>query len=656
MRPRHGRRGAAALLLGALAGASLVLLAQSQPDARRVEVSSDLAVVLSAGEISVEARPLEGEGPEEFARRLGRDEATVKGVLAAGASEERRVVLGYGSLSDEARLASIRALFPSDVRARDGWLHVAVGDEALAAVAAWFAGSAARAPEIARANGIEATRVSRGTLVRIPSELLVPPFRDEGAVDGDGAPTLEFGEDEKGRVAVYRLRKGEALYSAVVVRFTGRLHAEDVIELALKIAIRSGIDDVHAIPVGFPVKIPVDYLAEEFLPADDPKAQAFAKERAEAAQFSRPAAVRWLSGVRVVIDAGHGGRDTGTLHHGVWEATYVYDVAVRLRKLLVERTQAEVVMTTSEPGVGFDVPDRDRLANRSGRVVLTDPPYRLDDPTVGVNLRWYLANSVLRRPGGDKKPIPPERTVFLSIHADSLHPSVRGAMVYVPGERFLRDRFGRRGAVYAPYREWREEPVVSFKKKDRVVAEGASTRLAERLLLAMREAELPVHRFSPVRTHVIRGGREWVPAVLRYNRIPNRVLVEISNLGNEEDRALTLTRTFRQSMAEALLAGLLDFFGTARERLPSAALASQRSSGPGEVPPAAVPAPSPASPAKGAALPAAPPPVGPWPAPYGPWPEVRGPWPRPAGPAPQAAGGPGRPPRTPPATPRSAPP
>ena len=36
----------------------------------------------------------------------------------------------------------------------------------------------------------------------------------------------------------------------------------------------------------------------------------------------------------MILDAGHGGRDTGTLHDGLWEATYVYDVACRLRKVL----------------------------------------------------------------------------------------------------------------------------------------------------------------------------------------------------------------------------------------------------------------------------------------------------------------------------------
>jgi N-acetylmuramoyl-L-alanine amidase len=299
----------------------------------------------------------------------------------------------------------------------------------------------------------------------------------------------------------------------------------------------------------------------------------------------------------------------------VWESTYVYDVASRLRKVLLETTRAEVVMTTREPGLGWEVPDRDRLPDRRTRVLLTDPPYRLTDPVAGVNLRWYLANAVLRRPGPGGKPVPPERTVFLSLHADSLHPSVRGAMAYVPGERFLRSRYGRATPFYRSFREVRDEPVVSFTKKERVLAEGASTSLAEKLIGAFRRRSLPVHQFRPVRTHVIRKGREWVPAVLRYNKIPNRVLFELSNLSNENDRQLTVTRAFRQQSAEALADGLVAFFGgpDGREGRPERGAERTTAAGP-EV--------------------------------AGPWPEVAGPWP-PAGGRPRPAATPTPRPRRP---------
>ncbi|MBP7677555.1 MAG: N-acetylmuramoyl-L-alanine amidase [Thermoanaerobaculia bacterium] len=597
-----------ALSRAALAACLLVpLLAVAQEVPRRVEVSDDFSAFLDEGSILVEVRPLDGESVTDFARRISRDEAAAARLLAlpAAPSRSRRIVLPYGDLSDETRLAAVRALFPSDVRATIGWLHVAVESEPLASIASWFTGDARLAARLAELNGLrEGEPATRGTLVKVPVEYLLPPFRDAEPIPDEEPPRLEYGSDAKGRYAVYRLKRKEALYSAVVVRFTGRIHAEDVIQLALDIALRSGIDDVHAIPVGFPVKIPLELLSGEYLPPDDPKVAAQAKERAEAALFATPAKALHLAGVRVVIDAGHGGTDTGTLHHGVWESTYVYDVASRLRKVLLETTRAEVVMMTREPVQGWEVIDRDRLPDRKGRVLLTDPPYKMTNVVAGVNLRWYLANAILKRPGAGGRPIPPEKTVFLSLHADSLHPSVRGAMAYVPGERFLRERYGRATPFYRTFREVRDDPVVSFTKKERVLAEGASTSLAEKLIGAFRRRDLPVHQFRPVRTHVIRKGREWVPAVLRYNKIPNRVLFELSNLSNEEDRKLTLTRAYRQECAEALADGLVAFFGGAPEERAIGAVAAP---GPQAARRAAAAAPAELS--------------GPWPDTIGPWPE-----------------------------------
>ena len=552
--------------LAAAACAALFLPAASSsppPAVRRVEVSRDFAVQRADGTITVEVRPLEGEAPIEFAHRVSKDDATAQRLLALPGvlAGTRSAVLSYAALSDESKRAAIAALFPSDVRATAGWLHIAVEEERLAEIAEWFTGAAGNAPALAKENALTLDVVPPGATVRIPVELLLAPFRDAESVPDTEPPNLVYEQDDEGRYAVYRLRRGEALYSAVVVRFTGRLDAVDVNDLALTIAARSLIGNVHAIPVGFPVKIPMEYLTEEFLPKDDPRSQERAREKAESAQFARPEIARGLAGVRVILDAGHGGRDTGTLHGGVWESTYVYDVACRLRRILSERTRAEVLMTTKDSLLGWKVPDHDGLRSSRAQLLLTDPAYSLADPTVGVNLRWYLANSLIRRPGADGTKVPPERTIFVSLHADSLHPSVRGAMVYVPGERYLRERYGKTGPAYTAYREVKEQPVVSFNRKERVASEGASTALANGIIAALREAGLPVHSFSPVRTHVIRAGREWVPAVLRYNRVPNRVLVELANLGNEEDRALMKTRVFRDSLAESLASAVVAFFG-----------------------------------------------------------------------------------------------
>src|SRR5262249_52750872 len=195
---------------------------------------------------------------------------------------------------------------------------------------------------------------------------------------------------------------------------------------------------------------------------------------------------------------------------------------------------------------------------RSARV-MTTPPYDLDDAVAGVNLRWYLANSILRK--SVKEGGSPERTVFLSLHADSLHPAVRGAMLYIPGEKFLEGSFAKSGAVYASRREVKEAPTVSFSRKERMQAEGLSRDLAQKIVAAFRAANLPLHAFQPIRRNVIRGGHEWVPAILRYNRIPARALIEVGNLNNSEDRKLLATRAFLDRVARALVSAFVHFYG-----------------------------------------------------------------------------------------------
>ncbi len=68
---------------------------------------------------------------------------------------------------------------------------------------------------------------------------------------------------------------------------------------------------------------------------------------------------------RVVIDAGHGGHDTGTVGAGgLLEKDLVLDVALRLGKLVQERLGAEVVLTRSDDTF-IPLEERTRMANQS---------------------------------------------------------------------------------------------------------------------------------------------------------------------------------------------------------------------------------------------------------------------------------------------------
>jgi N-acetylmuramoyl-L-alanine amidase len=66
---------------------------------------------------------------------------------------------------------------------------------------------------------------------------------------------------------------------------------------------------------------------------------------------------------KVVIDAGHGGHDTGTIGpHGLMEKDLVFDVALRLGKLISQQLGAEVVYTRSDD-VFIPLEDRTKIAN-----------------------------------------------------------------------------------------------------------------------------------------------------------------------------------------------------------------------------------------------------------------------------------------------------
>lgn len=386
-------------------------------------------------------------------------------------------------------------------------------------------------------------------------------------------PSLVYDRTAAEPHAVYRLQKGEALYSSVAIRFTGRVYSKDVGDVLDRIVKFNEIEDVAKIPVGYPVKIPMDLLLPEFLPRDAPERIAQETTRRESARAAKRTRAAGLSGVHVVLDAGHGGMDPGMTLDDLWESAYVYDVACRLKRILEKDSAATVSMTTKSKKNGFTVSDRNVLSGANDHYVQTTPKYLLDDAIVGVNLRWYLANSIFRR--AMKNGIPGEKVVFISIHADSLHPSLRGAMAYIPGASFIKGSFQKTGEIYLAHAEVREQPTVTHTRREALMAEGLSRELAESVMESFDRNGLKVHPFEPVRDNVIRGGHEWVPAVIRHNQIPTRLLLEVCNLGNRRDRELIQTKKYRQQLAEAVYQGIVGFYATQGEerKTPASVLA-----------------------------------------------------------------------------------
>lgn len=572
---------APALIAAAFA---LLLPAAGEAATRRVAVPeiaspTPVAVLTTSGRIHIEAKPQRNEGLLAFAERLCGSSRHASAVSRANGGIRRlrrgvRYKVPFDLLPERHQQAAIRALLPRDQATGEGWRHRVASTsrgargESLWSIAEWFTGAGENHGTLRRANNLTSNVIRPGQVILIPRNMLTEPYSGmlpaaatrvaAAAADSGPTPFVRYGSDDRGDYASYRLRAGEALYSSVVMRFTGRLLASDVNELVDQIRKRNAIRDVRDLPVGYEVKIPLDLLSARYLPPDDPRRQEWEAQRSASQQIENELMALDLDGVTVVLDAGHGGRDTGAPVGGLWESVYVYDIMLRTKRLLESRTAATVVPTTRE-GATFRIQDSDLLPHSRGHAVLTDPPYRIQNAAVATNFRWYLSNSIYRqrrRAGAE-----PEHVVFISIHADSLHPSLHGAMVYIPGLVGITNNYGKSGSVYNSRREVRAEPRVSFSRTERTTSKGLSRDLAEHLLDSFRHAGLGVHHNSPIRDRIWRGRRVYVPAQLRFNRIPAKILLEVGNLSNDRDRRLMKTRAYRQRVAEAIVNGILSYYG-----------------------------------------------------------------------------------------------
>ncbi|HEX2121676.1 MAG TPA: N-acetylmuramoyl-L-alanine amidase [Thermoanaerobaculia bacterium] len=591
---------AAAVLLAATPAQAPIAVAQVTPQLR--------ATLTRQYEIEVTVKPHAGDAWTRLARRVTGDAANWEDIAAANQADEnlksdQSVRVPFALLRPNLQRAILDTLFPHDKLTPEGWRHVVVGSrgvegESLWKLAEWFTGDGANYTLIRKANPTQGLSTRKGDVILIPQRLLTAAFggsseeenapktaaevrkpqddpAQRSAADEDvpeaaatlGQPSLTYERGAAEPFAVYRLQKGEALYSSVGIRFTGRVYAKDVNDVLDRIVKFNEIEDVAKLPVGYAVKIPMDLLLPEWLPQDAPARIAQETARAESARAKKRARAAGLSGVHVILDAGHGGRDVGTEHDDVRESTYVYDVACRLKQILEKQSAAKVSMTTKSKSNGFRVKDRNVLAGANDHFVQTTPRYLLDNAIVGVNLRWYLANSMFRR--AMKEGVPREKVVFISIHADSLHPSLRGAMAYIPGAGHATGTYRKKGDIYLTRAEVREQPSVTHSRDEALAAEGLSRDFAESVISSFRRTGLKVHPFAPVRDNVVRRGREWVPAVIRYNQVPTRMLLEVCNLGNRKDRELLQTKKYRQQLAEAMYAGIVDFYDTQAETKPS---------------------------------------------------------------------------------------
>jgi N-acetylmuramoyl-L-alanine amidase len=212
---------------------------------------------------------------------------------------------------------------------------------------------------------------------------------------------------------------------------------------------------------------------------------------------------------RIVLDPGHGGRDTGTIGPaGVMEKDLVLDIAKELQRLLEDRLGAQVIMTRS------------------------------DDSFVALEDRPLMANQQ-------------QADLFVSIHANSsTSRSVSGVETYFLD--FARTDSAREVATRenaSSDRNYRdlESLILKIAQADKL---QESRELALTIQKNLYEA---MHKLMPGTMN--RGVRSAPFIVLIGAHMPS-ILAEVSFLSNPQDEKLLQKDACRQSVALALFQGI----------------------------------------------------------------------------------------------------
>ena len=212
---------------------------------------------------------------------------------------------------------------------------------------------------------------------------------------------------------------------------------------------------------------------------------------------------------KIVVDAGHGGRDVGTIGpDGLTEKALVLDVALRLGKLLESRMGAEVVYT------------------------------RDDDTFVPLETRTAIANKE-------------QADLFISIHANSSRePEARGVETYYLNFTSSAD------ALEVAARENAVSEKSIHELQDLVKKIALKEKIEESREFA---ADVQQSLWSTARKGTRNRGVKKAPFIVLIGANMPSILAEISFLSNPGDEQKLETPEYRQKIAEALYRGVAKY-------------------------------------------------------------------------------------------------
>ena len=528
-----------------------------------------IQVAFSKQKIRIRLQPRKGDGVYRFASWTLRNwKQNFKKIGKYNKNKSLRVghfvEFPYKILNSRIQGIALRALFSNDSSEANGWAHrVKYPGETISLISGVFAQSKITSNQLIRFNKLsnQGRSLSIGDTVLIPwnwinPELNLQTYQVKPPLYNKGPLDKAF--------AYYRLKKGESLYSSVIVRFTGRTLADDVNVLAKKMLELNRIKNAHVIQVNKELKIPIEWISESFLIQDvletEPvvgKTDLPEEKPDKIKEIIQPQNNQPLY---VILDAGHGGIDPGaTVKIGkgkhIFEDETVYDISLRVRDLLNQK-HINTYPILSDPNQTKPIA---RLAVKKDEdeMILVNPRYNIRSAVAGVNMRVYLINHLYQKLITQKK-IPKSNIILISIHGDALHSALSGATVYYPDYRLRVPEFKKSNRVYRKRKEYQKS--IRYYFKEGINNTKSSKKFGEGVIQSFRENKLNVHKSFAVRGYYYRKGIRTLPAVLRYSKVPVSVLVEVGNLNNKNDRNKLLKDTFRQQIAKSIAESVVGYF------------------------------------------------------------------------------------------------
>ena len=530
-----------------------------------------MRVGFSENTIWVQLQPRKGDGTYRFASWTMRDwKNNFNKIKKYNGNRplriEKYVTFPFHVLNSRIQGIALQALFSNDSQEEPGWTHrVLYRGETISLIAGVFAKLEIGASQLIAYNKLP----NQGRSLKIGDEIVIPWrwIKTELNLRTFDIKAPLFVKKEKPRepYAYYRLLKGESVYSSVIVRFTGRTLANDVNELAASLMRLNRIRDARLIYAGTELKIPIEWISEEYLVQTIMQSEPEDKESSrELLDIEKPRPSTTADTVHIILDAGHGGRDPGASfkisgREMIFEDETVHDICLRIAKIL-EKGNYRIHFTLHDPDQKQPIR---RLATKKDEdeTLLVHPPYRIRSAKVGINMRIFLINSIYQKLRIREK-VPPSNIVLISVHGDALHESLQGATVYFPDYRLRTSEFRLADRVYRRRREYQR--TIEFPKWSNRISTKLSRNFGNDIIDTFKANGLKVHRSFAVRSYHYRRGVRTLPGVLRYSKVPISVLVEVGNLNNPSDREKLLQARYRQKIARTLVHSIKRHFGKKR--------------------------------------------------------------------------------------------